>query len=177
MKALWNLLFGKKLSYILSALWVLLCTHVWAPWIGEPAGEKLKPIWDIQLNEYGQNYLTDSSNPFPSMEIFRYSTASFVTVMTILVLIQTFGKSDSRINRDFERNFLLTTAVLVLSSGWYRLNDYDTSTLVEVFKYVVTGFITAMVSDNDATEMTFILSVTFWFVSIRFLLKTRRKNL
>ncbi len=101
--------------------------------------------------------------------------ASFVTVLTILVLIQAFVKSDLRINRDFERNFLLTTAVLVLSSGWYRLNDYDTSTLVEVFKYVVIGFITAMVSDNDSTEMTFILSVTFWFACIRFLLKTRRK--
>lgn len=167
---------SKKLSYFLSLLWITLTIHTWAPFIGMPTGEKFNPIWTMKVDEYGDNYLNDPNNLLPSTELFRYSVATIVSVMTILIILQTFLRANSSVARSFPKYFIYLMLLLAVSAGWYRTADYDTEALIRVIRVFILGIFEGFNSDTETQLYELIFSLTFWVVSLRLFFNKTSKS-
>lgn len=173
MKKLSDIIFGKKLNYLLSAVWVFLIVQTWFPFLGEPADTRFRPIWRYSKDEFGNNWLNDRQNLFPSIDIFLYSSALLVTLMAALFVVQSFAGNKNFLNMHFEKLFLYLAGLLALSGGWYRLADYDTEVLLRVVKQFIFGFYNGLANSNSDQIFIIPMSITFWIVILRLIIKRK----
>ena len=175
MKKLSDIIFGKKLNYLLSAVWVFLIVQTWFPFLGEPANTRFHPIWRYSKDEYGNNWLNDRYNLFPSTDIFIYSNALITTLMAVIFILQAFTRIKTYFGNSFEKVFLYLVGLMAVTGGWYRVDDYDTDVLVNILKQFIFGVYLGLKNGNDRVCI-FFFSLTFWLVILRIVVKSRQRT-
>ena len=168
-----SLIVSKKLNLLVGAIWLLLLSNIWTPWLGEPNGKKLIPIWTGEVDEYGKTWLIDYRNPFPSIEIFRYSAASIITIMGVLFIFQIFSSKRILGRFEFYKTFFTLGLLLALTGGWYYKKDFDTTKVVDIIKEFIFGFYTGLATDHEQALTAIAISITFWLCIFKWILHFR----
>jgi hypothetical protein len=175
MEKLSSVLFGKKLNYTLSVVWLFLIVESWFPRFGTTTKNHFKPIWTLEVDEYGNNWLNDRYNLFPSTDIFIYSNALITTLMAVIFILQAFTRIKTYFGNSFEKVFLYLVGLMAVTGGWYRVDDYDTDVLVNILKQFIFGLYLGLNNGSNDQVFVFFFSLTFWLVILRIVVKRRQR--
>ncbi len=171
MKTLRNLIFDKKLNLLVSAIWILVLSNLWTPWLGEPSQSRFSPIWSLERSEVGRHPLTENWRSFPSTGVFVYSAPVIITCMGLLFLFKGTLNKYLAPKLSFEKTFLSLCALLAISGGWNYIKDYDTTKVIDIIQNYIFGFYTALANDNTSADLIVACSITFWLCILRLLLR------
>jgi hypothetical protein len=175
MQAIDKVLSNKKLNLFVSAIWILVLSNLWTPWLGEPSQSRFDPIWTLERSEVGRHPLTENWRTFPSMEVFVYSSQTIITLMGVLFLFKGILEKHFAAKLSFAKSFLALCSLLALTGGWNYIRDYDTTKVIDIIQEFVFGFYTALAKNNSSADIAFACSVTFWLCVLR-LLSQRREH-